>query len=241
MLRLNIVIYLLMLVPTVAMTDAGSLFGGGALSVPRGSVIPIKASVVAMPQPSLFVGRADTGMFAKPPPREILSDRLAYKGIGAADVLRLRHVIGQAESRRDGYDAVQHGARVKPGKRPTAMTLGEIYQWIKDTPGQPHAIGRYQFIPKTLKRVARKVGAKPEQVFSPRLQDRLADVLLAEAGLYRFRKGKLKQEDFMHNLAKIWAGLPTSSGKSYYDGHAGNKASMTWATFEAEMAQITPG
>ena len=39
----------------------------------------------------------------------------------------LRHVIGRAESPRAGYDDVQHGARIKPRKRPTDMTIGEIY------------------------------------------------------------------------------------------------------------------
>jgi hypothetical protein len=36
-------------------------------------------------------------------------------------------MIGRAESPRAGYDAAQHGARIKPRKRPTDMTIGEIY------------------------------------------------------------------------------------------------------------------
>jgi len=44
----------------------------------------------------------------------------------------------------------------------------------------------------------------------------------------------------MNNLAKIWAGLPNSTGKSYYHGHAGNRATMTWARFRAEMEKIFP-
>jgi hypothetical protein len=45
----------------------------------------------------------------------------------------------------------------------------------------------------------------------------------------------------MNNLAKIWAGLPNSTGKSHYHGYAGNQATMTWARFDAEMAMIFPG
>ncbi len=30
-----------------------------------------------------------------------------------------------------------------PGRRPTEMTLGEVYAWIDASPGQPHAIGRF--------------------------------------------------------------------------------------------------
>jgi hypothetical protein len=44
----------------------------------------------------------------------------------------------------------------------------------------------------------------------------------------------------MNNMAKIWAGLPTSNGKSHYDGYAGNKAMVTWARFDAVMARISP-
>ena len=87
------------------------------------------------------------------------------------------------------------------------MTLGEIYQWIDDTPGQPHAIGRYQFIPPTLRRVARERGFGPETQFTPGVQDALALVLLNDAGFARFQAGELDRRRFMHNLARIWAGL----------------------------------
>lgn len=159
----------------------------------------------------------------------------------ATSVDMIRFIIGQAESRRDGYDAVQHGAKVRPAKRPTQMTIGEIYAWIDATPGQPHAIGRYQFIPKTLKRVVTEVGVPQDAVFSPDVQDALADVLLADAGLHKFQSGTLKRHDFMNNLAKIWAGLPTSNGRSHYDGFAGNKASITWKAFDAHMQKIQSG
>lgn len=241
MVRLSFVIWAIFVMPSLAIADAGSLFAGSTMAGARGSVIPVKGTGFTQARPSLFVGRAETGLFGDPPAHEPVYADAPYQGVGGADVMRIRHLIGQAESRRDGYDAVQHGARIKPAKRPTDMTLREIYQWIKDTPGQPHAIGRYQFIPKTLMRVAQKIGAKPGERFSPAFQDKLGDVLLAEAGLHRFRAGKLKRAAFMHNLAKIWAGLPTASGKSYYEGYAGNKASMTWARFDAEMARVEPG
>ena len=70
---------------------------------------------------------------------------------------------------------------------------------------------------------------------------RLADVLLVEAGYHAARSGDMSRTDFMNNLAKIWAGLPNSSGRSHYHGYAGNRASMTWARFDAEMARIFPG
>jgi hypothetical protein len=154
---------------------------------------------------------------------------------------RLRHVIGRAESPRAGYDAVQHGARIKPRKRPTDMTIGEIYDWIAATPGQPHAIGRYKFIPDMLRRVVNKVGARRSDRFSPALQDQLADVLLNDAAFGRFMAGKLPAEDFINNLAAIWAGLPTTTGQSKYHGYAGNKATVSLAYFRSEIAKMRPG
>ena len=120
------------------------------------------------------------------------------------------------------------------------MTLQEIFDWIDDTPGQNHAIGRYQFIPATLRSVQAEVGAPADAHFTPALQDRLADVLLHQAGLADFMGGAMAQKAFMNNLARIWAGLPNSTGKSHYAGIAGNKAGMSWARFTREMSKIFP-
>ncbi len=154
---------------------------------------------------------------------------------------RLLSLIARAEAGSAGYDAVQHGARIKPAQLPTQLTLGEIYQWIDDTPGQPHAIGRYQFIPNTLRRVANVRGFGPETQFTAGVQDALALVLLEDAGMSRFQAGDLGRRRFMHNLARIWAGLPLPNGRSYYEGHAGNSATMSWAAFDGEMSRIWEG
>ena len=178
---------------------------------------------------SLFTGRSGTSLFRDLP-----------RGIAKGAVQKLMQLIASAEAGSAQYDAVQHAARIKPGKPPTSMTLGEIYAWIDRTPGQQHAIGRYQFIPATLKRLAKGAGARRGEIFSPALQDRLAQQLLEEAGLSAMLAKEISRTDFMNNLAKIWAGLPTSSGKSFYHGIAGNRATMTWAYFEAEMTRIFP-
>ncbi|WP_122073009.1 hypothetical protein [Pseudophaeobacter sp. EL27] len=178
---------------------------------------------------SLFADRRGTSLF-----------RAVPRGVARGAVAKLMTLIASAEAGGAQYDAVQHAAKIKPSKPPTSMTLGEIYDWIARTPGQQHAIGRYQFIPATLKRLARHAGAKREDLFSAKMQDRLAHQLLEEAGLSAMMAKDMSRTDFMNNLAKIWAGLPTSSGKSYYHGYAGNRATMTWAHFDAEMARIFP-
>ncbi|MEX5563075.1 hypothetical protein SM764_06605 [Pseudophaeobacter sp. 1A16562] len=183
---------------------------------------------------SLFRGRSGNSMFRDLPRRSSI-------GIGGGAASKLMQLIASAEAGKAQYDAVQYAATIRPPKLPTQMTVGEIYKWIDDTPGQQHAIGRYQFIPATLKRLVKHVGASRSDRFSPQLQDRLAHQLLEEAGLSATMAGDMSRHDFMNNLAKIWAGLPTSSGKSYYHGLAGNKAVLSWAKFDKEMAQLFPG
>lgn len=177
---------------------------------------------------SLFRGRASGGLFAP-----VLALPSAAK--------QLMTLIAGAEAGKAGYDAVQHGARTRPVGRPTEMTIAEIYQWIDDTPGQPHAIGRYQLIPATLRRLVRHQEVPLSKRFSPELQDQLAHQLLEEAGLSDFLSAEMPRADFMLNLAKIWAGLPTASGKSYYEGYAGNSAVYTWDYFDARFRKIFPG
>lgn len=153
---------------------------------------------------------------------------------------RLLTLIARAEAGPANYDAVQHGARILPPGPPTALTLAEIDAWIDATPGQPHAIGRYQFIPATLRRLVRAEELPAQTRFTPDVQDRLAIVLLEEAGLKDFESGTLPRARFMHSLARIWAGLPLPNGRSYYHGYAGNKATMSWATFDGSLRAIWP-
>ena len=195
---------------------------------------------------SLFVGREGSSLFSEVERIErVLAPRRTrpiagpeVSGMSGRSVTVIRDIIQQAESSGAGYDAVQHGARIKPPRLPTQMTVAEIYKWIDDTPGQPHAIGRYQFIPTTLRRVMRKIDAEPNAFFSRGLQDRLADVLLKEAGYHKAKSGQMSRRAFMNNLAKIWAGLPNDTGKSHCHGYAGNKASMSWDRFDRQMAQV---
>ena len=140
-----------------------------------------------------------------------------------------------------GYDAVNMGARTQPPARPTRLTVAEVFAWIEATPGQPHAIGRYQFIPSTLARLVEIEGVPLDAPFSPVLQDRLAGRLLAEAGYADFLAGDLSRPRFMDRLAKIWAGLPLQTGKSAYHGYAGNRATISLAAFTRGMEAIFGG
>jgi len=78
-------------------------------------------------------------------------------------------------------------------------------------------------VPATLRRLVGIKGYGRDTRFSPDVQDQLALILLNEAGLEAFQARSLPRRAFMKNLARIWAGLPLPSGRSYYAGYAGNK------------------
>lgn len=228
--------------------QAASLFDTGpSKAVPLVSVsLRAPAETAPMESNSLFAGRRGGSLFAPVAPKPQVAARLPggvrsyMMPLSLPQVVSLRTLIASVEAGPAQYDAVVFSARIKPPKPPTQMTLKEIFDWIDATPGQNHAIGRYQFIPTTLRAVMAEVGAPAAARFTPALQDRLADVLLHQAGLAEYMGGGMAQATFMNNLARIWAGLPNSSGKSHYAGIAGNKAVMSWGRFSREMSRIFP-
>lgn len=232
-----------MVVAGPAWTQSASLFT--AEGAARSPLIALRPSGQPAPRhaASLFSAAPQAGLLA-PLPGSSARDPDAPRAVqplrGSA-IEQLRALIAEAEAGPADYDAVIHGARIKPPALPTEMTVQEIYDWIDATPGQPHAIGRYQFIPDTLRRLVRHLGISPRTRFSAELQDRLADQLLVEAGIHALQNGDITRRSFMYRLAKIWAGLPLPSGESYYQGYAGNKATMTWTRFDSAMARIFPG
>jgi len=151
---------------------------------------------------------------------------------------RLFAVIAFAEAPRRRYDAIHGSATRLPSKRPTQMTLGEIKTWIKDTPGQHHAIGNFQIIPSTLLNLQQRLGMPDATVFNRATQNRMGALLVADAGYSRAVAGTLPLSQFMDNLARIWAGLPLETGKSAYHGYAGNRATVTRAFFAKQVTEI---
>jgi len=139
-----------------------------------------------------------------------------------------------------GYNAVNLQAKVKPPKQPVDMTIAEIFKWIGDTPGQQHAIGRYQIIPSTLARLVEKLGVSHRARFDANLQDKFGRTLAREAGYDAFANGTLGPEKFMDKLAAVWAALPDQKGRSVYHGIAGNRATISRAKYRSRMAAIFP-
>nr|BAR36094.1 Muramidase (phage lambda lysozyme) (COG4678) [uncultured Mediterranean phage uvMED] len=96
-----------------------------------------------------------------------------------------------------GYSGDIRQMQQHQGKELTSMTVGEIMalqsedgsdidSWIAR--GKLHAVGRYQFIGSTFANLVKQLGIKPEQRFTPALQDAMALHLLrtAENGLHQW-------------------------------------------------------
>lgn len=103
------------------------------------------------------------------------------------------------------------------------------------------AVGRYQFILKTLNdlvytpegKLKNPTDLPPNAKFTPEVQDRAARILLQRRGLDDYLNGKLSSEEFANNVAKEWASMPVvtdmkghvkdiKAGESYYAGDERN-------------------
>lgn len=112
------------------------------------------------------------------------------------------------------------------------FTLTRIYEFqagMLRTDPRSTAIGRYQFLRRTLQSLQRRRGLPSSTLFTPELQDILAVDLLIGRGYPAWWRGSLTDPEFAHNLALEWASLPDprNYGKSAYDDDsAGNHASV---------------
>lgn len=122
------------------------------------------------------------------------------------------------------------------------MTVGEVMrrqQLYVDNPRNPEglfAVGKYQFVPGTLKETVNALGIDRNARFTPQLQEKMfADYLIDEKrpSVHAYITGKTSGaqglERAQHALALEFAsvGDPRNGGRSTYDGIAGNSASIT--------------
>lgn len=111
------------------------------------------------------------------------------------------------------------------------LTVAEVFQLQKqlvDGGAPSGAVGRYQFINSTLRGLVQEAGLPLTTKFTPDLQDKLGLMLLKRRGYDQWAAGQMSDSQFADNLAQEWASLPRpSTGKSAYEGVAGNRAGTT--------------
>jgi len=124
------------------------------------------------------------------------------------------------------------------------MSLNEVLRLQKEHGSNTgsSAIGKYQIIQNTLRGLMRENGIPASEKFTPELQEFLGAKLLEGRGYKEFAGGTLSPENFQNNLAKEWAAVPTTSGRSHYAGDKmGNKAGVTSFQFSDALQGALPG
>lgn len=141
---------------------------------------------------------------------------------------RLGNPVGESDGNYNAY----FGHVTGPYNFAT-YTFDRIYafqaQMLKNDP-RSTAIGRYQFLRRTLKVLQAKAGLRGQDLFTPEVQDNFGWRLLVGRGYQAWWRGALPDHEFAHNLSLEWASLPDpqNGGRSAYDGDvAGNHASTT--------------
>jgi muramidase (phage lysozyme) len=137
----------------------------------------------------------------------------------------LLDLIGQGES-GGNYNAVYGNAQNT--RDLGGYTLDEILghqQYARRNGMESTAIGKYQFLYKTLKGLKAEMGLSGSEKFTPQLQDQLGRALLNRRGLQAYRSGRISKGTFALSLSKEWASLPNPrTGQSYYSGDGLNKS-----------------
>lgn len=117
-------------------------------------------------------------------------------------------------------------------------TVGQViaYQqrWL-------YAVGRYQFIPSTLRFAVAHSSVDNLDMFTPDIQDRLmaALVLYKRPAVGAFLRGDHNLEGWaLNELAKEWASIEYRGGRGFYDHIGGNRAHITRAELQVVLQEI---
>ena len=150
---------------------------------------------------------------------------VAYDAVTKGKIGKFLNLIAGPES-GGYYDIMQGGKRVPEILN---MSLADLLKYQKSggAGGETAAAGRYQFMPNTLKETALSMGLDfNNTVFSPKTQDELATYKLRQRGLDQWLNGSLDDVEFLDQLSKEWASLPspTKQGNSWYQGVGSNRA-----------------
>lgn len=140
------------------------------------------------------------------------------------DTGKILSFIGNAEGA--DYQTLFGGKRVDLQN----MTVAEVQKLQRSHSRKTgsSATGAYQVMRKTLEGLIAEGVVSPDEQFTPQVQDRIGQALLQRRGYGDWKAGIISTEEFADSLAKEWASLPTSSGKSYYHGDSmGNKATRS--------------
>ena len=140
----------------------------------------------------------------------------AQAGVGKAAAPRFDdrpflELLGHLEG-PDGYEDLTRLATLPLPKPVTAMTVDEVLDFqraLRQRGARSTAMGRYQFIYKTLLHMTVYYRIDRSQRFGPRLQDHLTRLELYRCGFY---DAAVEVHELGDCLASVWAALPLLTG-----------------------------
>ena len=167
----------------------------------------------------------------------------------------IKELIGQKES-QGNYNRLV-GGKGTPKEAPlTEMSIGEVLKLQKSMEKNGHistAVGKYQFINKTLKSIVEK---NPRdfplnEPFNEARQELAANILLERRGWEKFASGEMSDKQMATELAKEWASMPVpedmkgnerdvKAGESFYAGDGKNKSGVAPETV-LKTLNVMPG
>ena len=103
------------------------------------------------------------------------------------------------------------------------------------------AVGRYQFIPTTLRFAVAHSSVDNLDMFTPDTQDRLmaALILYKRPAIGAFLRGDHNLEGWaLNELAKEWASVEYRGGRGFYDHIGGNRAHITRVELQAVLQEV---
>jgi muramidase (phage lysozyme) len=166
-------------------------------------------------------------------------DPVAQGAVATGRLAPMLNLIGKAEA-PGGYNQIFGRGRYAPLNEMTISDVYELQRRMVKGGSESSALGRYQFINKTLRGVVQAAGLDPETTkFTPEVQDKLAGMLMQRRGLSSYLSGKISKEEFADRLAKEWAGLPLASGQSFYKGVGSNNATVRREMLMKAIDEIT--
>lgn len=177
---------------------------------------------------------------------ETLSESLFGKGDGSGDTppSKLANFIMKAEGTHGNYDAYYGNGGNKSVKL-TEMTLNQLLAFQKKLAARTgsSAAGAFQIMQFNILPLANKLGLDPATTkFTPEVQNRMMGALMERRGYSKWKAGQMSDQTFLQNLSKEWAGLPSSTGASFYAGDKmGNKAGVPLKDFLATLKASKDG
>ena len=156
------------------------------------------------------------------------SSDLTSGASGFGDINTLKAEIASGEGDYGAYNRGTAGDTKTREIDIQNLTVGQVMELQSQR--KLFAVGKYQFIPGTLREAVQYTGIDPNQPFNASTQEQLFPYLISDSKrptLAGYLSGRHNDADAaLNDLAAEFASIPQSNGRGRYDGDsAGNRAS----------------